>query len=63
MNNSIGITAVIGKHVTGDHRVRSELVGGGGIGTQPRGFIGISAVGIEPKLVDLSQTSANVEWS
>lgn len=44
MDDGVGVTAVIGEHVAGDHRIRSELVGSGSVGTQPRGFIDIGAV-------------------
>ena len=63
MDYGIGITAVIREHVTGDHRIRLELVCSGGVGAQPCGFIGIGTVGIKAKLVELSQAGANVEWS
>jgi len=44
MDDGIGITAVIGEHVTGDHRVRLELVCSGRVGTQPSGGIDVGAV-------------------
>jgi hypothetical protein len=44
MDDGIGITAVIREHVAGDHRVRLELVGSGGISTYPGGYIDIGAV-------------------
>ena len=61
MDNGIGITTVIGKHVIGDHRVRLERGGGGGVGAQSGGGVDVCAVRVESELVHLSQTSANVE--
>jgi len=63
MDDGIGIAAVIREHVIGDHRVWSELVCSGGIAAQPCGLVVIGTVGIKSKLVELSQTGANVEWS
>ena len=31
MDDGVGIAAVIGEHVVGDHRIRPELVGRGGV--------------------------------
>ena len=61
MDNGIGIAAVIGKHVIGYHQVRLEWVGGGGVGTQSSGGVDVCAVRVESELVQLSQTSANIE--
>jgi len=44
MDDGIGITAVIGKHVAGDYGIWLELVGSGSVGTQSGGFIDIGAV-------------------
>lgn len=63
MDDGIGIIAVIREHVAGEHSVRSELISSGCISTQPGGVIDIGTVRVKPKLVQLSKTSANVEWS
>ena len=62
MDDGVGIATVVGEHVAGDHRIRLEWVCSGGIGTQSGSFIDIGAVCVESELVELSQTSASVEW-
>ena len=44
MDDGIGITAVIREHIVGEHDIRGELVGSGGVGAQACGYIGIGAV-------------------
>lgn len=54
MDDGVGITTVVRKHVAGDHRIWLEWVGSCGIGTQSGSLIDICTVGVEPELVELS---------
>ena len=62
MEDGIGVIAVIGRDIVGDHRIRLELVGDSLGTTQSGGFIDIGAVRVESESVGPSQTRARLEW-
>jgi len=63
VDDGICVSAIIGEHVVGDRHIWSELVCSGSAGTRSSSYIDIGAVRVESEFVDLSQTSASVEWS
>jgi len=50
----IGVITVIGRHVVGDHRVRSKLVDKSSGGTRSSGIVDIGAVRVESESVGSS---------